>query len=255
MRALAMLKAPFHVRAQSAVLPPGSIAIRPESADFIDAVTRGSSDVAVVDPTLAERDRRIASSLSRTHLGTVLYIRLTPEYAQASVGLIRELGTDEIVTYGLNDDPRTFAGILRRQSRAERGHFLMRLLAPQIAALPCTIRRGLTHMAEQGDRIDSVDRMASVCGVTRGTLSHHFKAAGIMSAWGLVAGLQFLRNYDVLIDDSLTVLDVARAVGLSSARSLQRQCVAISGLTLQDIRTPVSIEHLASCIAGVLTAR
>jgi AraC-like DNA-binding protein len=248
-----MLRAPLHARAQSAVLPSWSIAIRPETADFIDAVTRGSSDVAIVDPMLANRDRGIARSLSRAHLGTILYIRLTPEYAQASIGLMRELGTGDIVTYGFNDDPRTFAGIMRRHSRAQRGQYLIRALAPQIAALPRTIGRLIRNMPEQGDRIDSVDCLASVCGVTRGRLSRHFKAAGIASARRFVTGLQFLRSYDVLVDDGLSVLDTARAVGLSSARSLQQQCVAVSGLTIQDVRTPVSIEQLAACMAAKLT--
>src|SRR5665213_501160 len=107
MRALAMLRAPFHVRARSAVAPPGSVAIRSGTVDFIDAVMRGSSDVALVDPMLVARDRGIVDSLSRAHLGTVLYIRLTPEYAQASVGVVRELGEGEIGTCGYSDEPTT----------------------------------------------------------------------------------------------------------------------------------------------------
>ncbi|HEY5086122.1 MAG TPA: hypothetical protein VII66_02075 [Gemmatimonadaceae bacterium] len=218
-------------------------------------MTRGSSDVALVDPTLAEADPGIPDSLSRAHLGTVLYIRLSPEYAQASVKLLRELGSGEIVTYGYNDDPATFADILRRQSRANRGQLLLRALAPQIAALPAGIRRGVSQISDQGHRIDSVDRLASFCAITRGPLLRHFRNAGITSPWGFVTALTLLRSYDVLIDKSLTLLDVARAVGLRSERSLQRQCVAVSGLSLQTIQAPVSIEYLAECVAGVLTAK
>lgn len=250
-----MLRAPFHLRARSAVAPPGLVSIRSDVVDFIDAVTRGSSDVAVVDPVLAKRDRAISDSLLRAHLGTVLYIHLTPEYAQASVGLIRELRAGEIVTYGYNDDPTTFADILRRQSRASRGHLLLRALAPQIAALPPGLRRGMGNISDQGHRIDSVERLATLCGVNRGTLFRHFKHAGITSASGFVTGLTFLRNYDALVDASLRMLDVARAVGLSSERSLQRRIVAVTGLSIRDIRAPVSIEHLTECIAGVLTSR
>ena len=214
---------------------------------------RGSSDVALIDPMLAGRDRRVPDSLSRAHLGTVLYIRLTPEYAQASIGLIRELGSGEIVTYGYNDDPRSFAEILRRQSSANRCQLLVRALAPQIAALPPEAGRGIESMADHGDRIDSVDRLATLCGVTRSTLFRHFKNAGIRSTSGFVAGLLFLRNHDSLVDTSLTVLDIARKVGLNSERSLQQRCVALTGLSLREIQAPVSIEHLAQCIANRLT--
>lgn len=250
-----MLRKPFHVRARSAVAPPGFMAIRSGPIDFIDAVTRGSSDVALVDPTLAERDPGIPESLVRAHLGTVLYIQLTPEYAQAAVGMIREIGSGEIVTYGYNDDPATLAEVLRRQSRANRSQHLLRALAPQIAALPPELRAGIDRMADYGDRIDSVDCLASLCGITRGTLWRQFRNVGITSPWGFVSGLTMLRNYDVLVDRRLKIIDIAHAVGLNSERALQRRCVAISGLAFNVIRTSLSIEDLAGRIANVLTTK
>ncbi|MEO7101877.1 MAG: hypothetical protein ABI311_00955 [Gemmatimonadaceae bacterium] len=227
--------------------------MRPGTIDFIDAVLRGSSDVALVDPLLAGRDCEIAESLSRAHLGTVLYIHLTPEYAQAAVGMIRQVGSGEVVTYGYNDDPTTFAAILRRQSRASRGQLLLRALAPQIANLPPEVRAGVHSMSEYGDRIDSVDCLASVCGVTRSTLWRHLRSAGVASAWGFVTGIKMLRNYDALVDASNGPVAIARAVGVSSTRALQHRCKAVVGLTLQEIRKPISIEELASRIADVLT--
>jgi AraC-like DNA-binding protein len=248
-----MLRRPFHIRARSAVLPPGFVALRSGTIDFVDAVARGSSDVALVDPTLAERDPKISGSLSRAHLGTVLYIRLTPEYAQAAIGMIRQIGSGEIVTYGYNDDPTTFAGILNRQSRANRVQHLLRALAPQIATLVPEVRRGIDSMNEYGDRIDSVDRLASVCGITRGTLWRYFRNAGIRSAWGFVAGVSMLRNFDVLVRREIKVIDIAHAVGLNSERALKRRCIAVSGMPLEAIRAPISIEQLAERIALMLT--
>jgi hypothetical protein len=216
---------------------------------------RGSSDVALVDPTLAERNREISESLSRAHLGTVLYIQLTPEYAQAAVGMIREVGSGEIVTYGYNDDPTTFARILRRHSRTNRGQLLLRALAPQIANLPPEVRAGVQSMSEYGDRIDSVDSLATVCGVTRSTLWRHLRSAGIASAWGFVTGITMLRNYDALIDTNNGPVAIARAVGVSSARALQHRCTVVVGLNLNEIRKPISIEELADRIAAVLTTQ
>ncbi|MEO9251334.1 MAG: hypothetical protein ABI322_09935 [Gemmatimonadaceae bacterium] len=253
MRALAMLSAPFYAQARLAVAPPGSVSVRSGTVEFLDAVTRGSSDVALVDPMLMERDRGIADSLLRAHLGTVLYIRLTPEYAQASVQLIRELGSGEIVTYGYNDDPTTFAGILKRQSRASRGLVLLRALAPQISRMPKALRRGVGDISEQGHRIDSVECLAALCAVTRTTLFRHFKNAGIMSVSGFVTGLTLIRNYDVLIDKSLSMLDVAKAVGLGSERSLRQRTAAVAGLSPPELRASISIEDLAARIARVLT--
>jgi len=230
------------------------VAIRSAALDFIDAVARGSSDVAVVDPTLAEHDRGVPDSLSRAHLGTVLYIQLTPEYAQAAVGMIREVGSGEIVTYGYNDDPKTLAGILHRQSRANRGNYLLRELSTQIGLLPPPIRAGIDSIRKYGDRIDSVDSLASVCGVTRSTLWRQLRNVGISSAWGFVTGLTMVRKYDALIDPNSGLSATARALGVSSMRALQHRCTTVVGLTLDEIRKPISIEELAVRIADVLTA-
>ena len=249
-----MLRPPFHARAQSAIAPPGTVIIRSGTGDFIEAIARGASDVALVDPTLVECNRGVAGSLSRAHLGTVLYIELTPEYAQSSIELIRELGTGEIVTYGYNDDPTTLANILRRQSRINRGQFLLRALAPQIALLPPAMGRCIRNISDNGHRIESADRLAAFCGVTHFALFRNFKRAGITSTLGFVTGLVLLRNYDLLIDPTLATLDIARAVGLSSGRSLQHQVETTTGMSLQAIRKPVSIEYLAERIAATLTA-
>jgi len=250
-----MLRRPFHNRARAAVMPPGSVTIRSDTADFIDAVMRGSSDVAVVDPTLAERDRGIPVSLSRAHLGTVLYILLTPEYAQASIDLIRELGVGEIVTYGFNDDPTTFADILRRQARASRGQLLVTALSRRLKTLPPALYGTIAHVSEEGHRIDSVERLARVCGTTRWVLSRQFRSAGIASPAGFVTALTMLRNYDVLTDSTLTLLDVARAMGLSSERALRHKCTAVSGLSIAEIREPLPIERFVERVVDVLTTK
>ena len=253
MNALAMLREPFHVRARSAVAPAGQIAIRSGVVEFIEAIVRGASDVAVVDPTLTGPNSAVSDSLVSAHLGTVLYITLTPEYAQAAVRMIRALGAGDIVTYGYTDDPTTFAEILRKQSRASRHEYLLRALEPQISRLPPEFQLGIQAIAEQGDRINSVDNLASLCGVTRCTVWRRLRNAGITSAWGFVAGLSLIRNYDSLIWKDHPIMEIARAVGLGSVRALQRRCVAVSGLSLGAIRAPISIEQLAEHIAITLT--
>lgn len=249
-----MLGEPFQTRARSAVTPPGQIAVRSGVVEFVDAIVRGSADVAIIDPTLAGWNLTVSSSLVSAHVGTVLYISLTPEYAQAAVRMIRALGSGEVVTFGYSDDPVTFAGILRRQSRASRQEYLLRALEPQLSKLPAGIRSGIAAIAEQGDRIDSVDSLASLCGVTRSTLWRRLRNVGVGSAWGFVAGMALLRNYDSLTARNLTVRDIAHALGLRSTRALHRQCAVVASTSLRDIRAPMSIETLAANIAATLTS-
>lgn len=250
-----MLQRPFYTRARAAVVPPGSVSMRATADEFIDSVERGSSDVAVIDPVLATRDRGVAGALARAHLGTVLYISLTPEYARASIELIRELGAGEIVTYGYNDDPTTFAGILRRQSRNSRGLLLVTALSRRVESLSPVVSSCISLASERVDRVDSVDQLARTCGTTRYVLARQFRSAGIASPSVVVAALTLLRNYDLLADANLTLLDVARAVGLSSERALRRQCVSVSGLSIAAIRKPLPIEHFVECVVNVLTTQ
>ncbi len=248
-----MLRAPFQARARSAVAPPGAMVLRMTAEEFMEAVARGSSDVALVDPTLIDQQGEILESLTRSHLGTVLYIELTPEYAKASIDLLRELGTGEIVTFGYNDDPVTFAEILRRQARANREQLLLRALKSQVAAMSPEVRRGIAKISEHSQRVDSADRLATLCGVTRGTLFRNFRAAGITSASGLVTGLSLLRNYDLLVDSSLTMRNLARVIGLGSERAVRDRLLKLSGLSFQEVRKPVLIEEFAERIASTLT--
>lgn len=248
-----MLRGPFQARALSAVTPRGSLIVKMHANDFVDAIARGVSDVAVLDPLLASGEAAIPVSLSKAHLGTLLYIELTPEYAQASIELIRELGSGEIVTFGYNDDPATFGDLLRRQSRASRGQLLIGALKRNIAKMSTEVRRGIAQLGEQGHRIDSAERLAALCGVTRGTLFRNFRTAGIVSASGLVTGLTFLRNYDLLIDHNFTMRDVARAVGLSSERALREGLSRLANISLNELRAPMSIEEFNRRIADTLT--
>ncbi|HXF23434.1 MAG TPA: hypothetical protein VN602_02880, partial [Gemmatimonadaceae bacterium] len=144
---------------------------------------------------------------------------------------------------------------LRRQSRATRAHLLTTALSQRLKIVPSALYSCIDHVSEDGHRIDSVERLARVCGVTRWALSRQFRNAGIASPSGFVAALTLLRNYDILTDRSLTLLDVARAVGLSSERALRRQCIAVSGLAVTAIREPLPIERFVECIVDTLTAR
>ena len=249
-----MLRGPFQTRTRSAVTPPGAVIVKMHANDFVDAVARGVSDVAVLDPVMVESDATVATSLSKARLGTVLYIELTPEYAQASIELIRELGSGEIVTFGYNDDPATFGDILRRQARASRGQLLIDALKPNIAKMSAELRRGIAQLGDEGHRIDTADRLAALCGVTRGTLFRNFRSAGIVSASGLVTGLTLLRNYDLLIDPAFTMREIARAVGLSSERALREGLSRLANISLNELRAPIQIEEFARRIAGILTA-
>lgn len=254
MRAVAMLGKQFYLRARFAVASIGSVALRAGTPDFIDAVVRGSADVAIVDPLLVARDLEVTAALVRAHLGTIIYMRLTPDYAQAALTLLRDLGSGEIVAYEYNDDPRAFSAAIVRQSRAFRGRLLLRGLESRLPTLPPIVHRAVSRVNERGDRIDSINRLAAVCGVSRRTVLRDFQHAGISSAGGFVAGLTLLRNYDTLVDRGVSPVRVARSIGLSSERALRKRCLDVSGSTLDEIRAPMPIEDFAGRIAGVITA-
>lgn len=241
MRTLAMLAPPFSDRARAAVASFGTLALRDRSRDFLDAVARGWPDVAVVDPTLPDDHVEVAQSLLRCHVPTVAYIRLTPEYAASLIAFVREVRA-RVVTFGYNDDPRSLSIVLQHSPSVQNGRMLLSLLEPCIIELPHRLWRAVEEMNERCERLESVSQMAAYCAMTRQAVTLCFNACGIGSASTFVQALALIRSYDSLADSTIAPVHAARLLGLSSARSLDRRCRRVTGLSLREIRAPISIE-------------
>ncbi len=253
MHALAMLEPDFANRVRPAVEPPGILTSRADTSSFIDAVKRGWADVAIVDPTLAQSSAAVPTVLCEAHLGTVLYIRLTQEYAVSLVAFVRRVEA-VVVIFGHNDDPRAFASLLLRSSRTARGKLLLTLLGPCLEELPKSIRDGINDLNERCRRADSVATLACYCGVPRSTLTRRLRMVGIRSAIDLIAALNLVRNFDVLADSRLSLQSSARTLGLASARRLTRRCVGLAGMTPCEIRENPSLESFTTRIVDSLTS-
>lgn len=253
MNALAMLELDFMKRVNSAVEPPDILASRPDISDFIDALRRGWPDVAIVDPTLTRSSADVPIMLRKTHVGTVLYVRLTPAYAKSLVAFVRKAEAT-VVTFGYGDDPRSLAAVLFRSSRNARGRLLLDLLSPFLAELPKPIRDGLDDLNERCKRVDSVATLACYCSVGRSTLTRRLCSVGIKSAADLVMGLALVRNFDTLTNSNISLQSCARMLGMTSAKRLIRHCARLSGMTPNELRLQPPVEKFALRIAESLTS-
>jgi hypothetical protein len=246
-----MLTSVFQNRVRAAVQPPGVVTFRSNTPAFIDTIRRGWPDIAIIDPTLVRLDATVPASLKRAHLGAVLYIRLTPDHAASVIAFVRQLAA-EVVTFGYNDDPGTFAALLTRSSRHRRGLLLLEMLQRQIGALPRLIRDGIRDLNERCDHVDSVATLASYTGVKRSALERRLREVGIRSTSNLVTGLNLVRNFDILADPTLSLQATTSLLGMSSVRCMSRRCVALSGLTPSVIRSGMTIDTFATRVAQTL---
>jgi hypothetical protein len=252
MKAIAMLTPRLLQRVRAAVRPPASLSVRACTAELIDAVRRGWPDVALLDPTLVSEPGALVWPLREAHVGTVLYVYLTREYLAATIQLGQYLDV-QVMTFGYNDDPSSLICALNCRGRSARGEILFGALAVHLAELPPFTRAGF-HAANQREaELYSVRQLTSYCRVTRRVLALQLYQAGLRSVHSLLTALQLVRRYEVVSDKSIPLSTVALLVGVSSARTLERQCRSVSGRRIADIRGGLSLECFCDAIANQLS--
>jgi AraC-like DNA-binding protein len=77
--------------------------------------------------------------------------------------------------------------------------------------------------------------LAAVCGVSRRTLDRWMKRNGISSTRRLFASARIAWAYDTQCEDDICVARMAKSVGYASAGSLNKQCLAIAGMSLPEL--------------------
>jgi len=239
-------------RVRSAVLPPSSVSVRKCTADLVDALRRSWPDVALLDPTLVSEPGRLVWPLREAHVGTVLYVYLRREYLVAAVRLAEYLAV-RVVTYGYNDAPSALKCALDCRSRSARGEVLLQSLVARLSELPPVTEGGI-HAANQREAdFYSVRQLTSYCSVSRNVLTLQLHRAGIRSTHSLLTALQLARRYEVISDDRVSLNSAALLVGVSCGRVLNRQCRAVSGLGIAEVRRGCSLKHFCDCIVRQIT--
>lgn len=192
-----------------------------------DAIIRRQPvDVIVVDPQfdgLADpRADRIRAVRNRYRsLPMIVYSVLAAQTLRPLVELGKE-GLEQLILYGLDDDPQHLRQVLERQPGILLSQRLVDRLRRPLSRIPAGMAHALERLIRNPAAFRDVSDVATAAGVPRRSLYRHLSRAGFVSPRELVAGARLLRAYAFLRQQSYPLDTVACHVRFTDADAMSR---------------------------------
>jgi len=187
-------------------------------------IRRQLVDVVVVDPQFGSssdaRSDRI-SDLRRRYraLPMIVYSVLAAQTLKPLIALGRE-GIEQLVLYGLDDDPQHLREILERQPGIVLSERLLSLLERPLSRIPDRISASVERLIRNPAAFANVPDLAAAAAVPRRSLYRHFERAGLVSPRELIAAARLLRAYAFLRDPVFSLEAVASHVRFTDAEAM-----------------------------------
>ena len=225
-----------------------------EHADAI--IRRQPVDVLVVDPqfdTPAEaRSDRIREVRDRYRsLPMVVYSVLAAQTLLPLGELGRE-GVEQVVLYGLDDDPHRLRQMLESQPGIILSGKLLRLLRGPLTRMPERVAQAVERLVRNPSVFRGVPELASAAGVPRRSLYRHFERAGVVTPRELLAGARLLRAYAFLREPSYSLESVANHVRFTDADAMTRAMRWGVGITPGRARDRMGPDEFVALLADRL---
>jgi AraC-like DNA-binding protein len=189
-------------------------------------IRRHPVDVLVVDPqfdTPAEaRSDRIRAVRNRYRsLPMIVYSNLAAQTLRPLVELGRE-GMEQLILFGLDDDPQHLRQILERQPGIVLSERLLAHLQRPMSRIPARVASALERLIRNPSVFRGVPDLAAAAGVARRSLYRHFERAGFVTPRELVAGARLLRGYAFLREPAYSLEAVAEHVRFTDSDALTK---------------------------------
>ncbi|HEY4659436.1 MAG TPA: AraC family transcriptional regulator [Gemmatimonadaceae bacterium] len=219
-----------------------------------DAIIRRQPvDVLVVDPqfdTLAEpqADRIRAVRNRYRSLPMIVYSVLAAQTLRPLVELGRD-GLEQLVLYGLDDDPSHLRQMLERQPGILLSERLLDRLRRPLARVPSGVSHAVERLLRNPSAFRGVPDVATAAGVPRRSLYRHLARAGFVSPRELVAGARVLRAYAFLREPSYSLDAVASHVRFTDADAMTHTMKWGVGMTPGRARDRMGPDEFVSRLA------
>jgi AraC-like DNA-binding protein len=187
-------------------------------------IRRQPVDVLVVDPQFdssseARSDRITAMRQRYRSLPMIVYSVLAAQTLRPLVDLGRE-GIEQLVLYGLDDDPQHLREILERQPGVVLSERFLYLLGRPLSRISARVSASLERLVRNPSAFASVPDLSAAAGVPRRSLYRHFERAGLVSPRELIAAARLLRAYAFLRDPVYSLEAVASHVRFTDAEAM-----------------------------------
>lgn len=216
-------------------------------------IRRQPVDVLVVDPNFgsaAEARTEQIRSL-RAEFRSVPFVVYSALAAQTLRPLI-ELGKDgmeQLVLYGIDDDPRHLRKVLERQPGVALAAKLVARIQPRLRSLPADVGRAIERVIHTPAAFKGVPDLAAAANVSRRTIYRECERAQLSSPREIIAAARVLRAYAFLRESDYAIEDVAEHLRFSSPHHLTKTMRWACGMTTARARDRIApddfLDHLA----------
>ena len=217
-------------------------------------IRRQPVDVLVVDPqfdSAAEpRTDRIRAVHNRYRsLPMIVYSVLAAQTLRTLVELGRD-GMEQLVLYGLDDDPQQLRRMLERQPGLVLSERLLSRLERPLSRTPAPLAGSLERLIRNPSAFRNVADVADGSGIPRRSLYRRLERAGFVSPRELVAGARLLRAYAFLREPAYSLESVARHVRFANADALTEAMKWGVGITPGRARDRIGPEEFVARLAA-----
>jgi AraC-like DNA-binding protein len=219
-------------------------------------IQRQPVDVLVVDPQFgtsseARSDRIRAARDRYRSLPMVVYSVLAAHTLRPLFELGQD-GLEQLVLYGLDDDPQQLRHVLERQPGITLSEKLLRVLAGPLSHLPERVAQAVHRLIHNPSVFKGVPDLASAAGVPRRSLYRHLERAGIVTPREMVAGARLLRAYAFLREPTYSLDAVASHVRFTDADALTKAMKWGVGITPGRARDRIGPEEFVARLGARL---
>ncbi len=253
MKFIALVDTPHLESLRRAAAGLGEVTAVANARGILTAVMRSGDSCVVLDPAYlsAPQARRLAAVLASSATTVIAYASINLAAAAASVILAQTIGV-RFVFQGTPDEDSSLRRALLLAPRAELGPAVVSALEETIAALPTQLCNTISIMLRSGNAPASPTALARKAGISRRAMDRWLYGSGIGSARLLIAASRVIAAYQPLTKSTLPIARIAAAVGYASQRTLDNQCVRLTGMTAAELRSsspPIAAVAEAMCAA------
>jgi AraC-like DNA-binding protein len=219
-------------------------------------IRRQPVDVLVVDPQFdtpaeAKSDRIRAVRNRYRSLPMIVYSNLAAQTLRPLVELGRD-GMEQLVLFGLDDDPQHLRQMLERQPGIVLSERLLNHLQRPLSRVPEPVSNALERLIRNPSVFRGVPDLAAAAGAPRRSLYRHFARAGFVSPRELLAGARLLRAYAFLREPAYSLEAVADHVRFTDSEALTKTMKWGVGMTPGRARDRMGPEEFVARLAARL---
>jgi AraC-like DNA-binding protein len=165
----------------------------------------------------------------------IAYVPLTID-AMRAVAELAKFGLGEVILARVNDSAIELREIVEGVSTSPLTTEFLDRLRPSLSHLPCSIVHAFEDLFRYPHKYASAQDLAVAASTTVSCLYHSFQGTGLPSPKRLLIAARLLRGYRYLVEQRLSVREVAVRVGYHHTRLFAEHTVAVFGLGPSKLR-------------------